>query len=87
MGFRFRKSVSFGPLRVNLSKSGVGWSVGGRGFRTGQRADGKRYTSLGLPGTGISHHTEHGRRTPAASGCAVWIAAIGGTLLGTLFLA
>jgi len=27
-----RKSVNFGPFRVNLSKSGLGYSVGGRGF-------------------------------------------------------
>lgn len=33
MGFRFRKSVNLGPLRVNFSKSGVGYSVGGKGFR------------------------------------------------------
>jgi len=35
MGFVYRKSVSLGPFRVNLSKSGVGLSVGGKGFRTG----------------------------------------------------
>jgi Protein of unknown function (DUF4236) len=28
MGFFYRKSVNFGPFRVNLSKSGVGYSVG-----------------------------------------------------------
>lgn len=33
MGFRFRKSKSFGPFRVNLSKSGVGWSFGNKWFR------------------------------------------------------
>ena len=32
MGFFYRKSVNFGPFRVNLSKSGVGYSVGGKGF-------------------------------------------------------
>jgi hypothetical protein len=30
MGFFYRKSVNFGPFRVNLSKSGVGHSVGGK---------------------------------------------------------
>ena len=35
MGFYYRKSVNLGPFRVNLSKSGVGYSVGGRGFRVG----------------------------------------------------
>jgi len=32
MGFFYRKSLNFGPFRVNLSKSGVGYSVGGKGF-------------------------------------------------------
>ena len=33
MGFRYRKSMNFGPFRANLSKSGLGYSLGGRGFR------------------------------------------------------
>jgi hypothetical protein len=33
MGFYFRKSVGFGPLRFNLSKSGIGASFGVRGAR------------------------------------------------------
>lgn len=35
MGFYYRKSVNISPFLVNVSKSGVGYSVGGRGFRTG----------------------------------------------------
>ncbi len=39
MGFFFRKSGKFGPLRFNFSKSGVGLSAGVRGARvsTGPR--------------------------------------------------
>lgn len=73
MGWSFRKSVKFGPVRVNLSKSGVGYSVGGKGFRTGVRSNGRRYTTVSIPGTGISHRTEHGgiqSRPPAQAGCA-----------------
>lgn len=33
MGFNFRKSIKVGPARVNLSKSGVGYSVGAGGLR------------------------------------------------------
>jgi Protein of unknown function (DUF4236) len=33
MGWNFRKPFNFGPLRVNLSRRGVGYSVGVRGFR------------------------------------------------------
>lgn len=33
MGFNFRKSFKLGPARVNLSKSGVGYSIGAGGVR------------------------------------------------------
>lgn len=33
MGFRFRKTIKAGPVNVNLSKSGVGYSVGAGGVR------------------------------------------------------
>lgn len=55
MGFRFRKSKSFGPFRVNVSKSGIGWSVGTKGARYTKRADGKTQTTFSVPGTGISY--------------------------------
>lgn len=55
MGLRFRKSVKMGPVRVNFSKSGVGYSVGGKGFRVTKRADGKVQTTASIPGTGISY--------------------------------
>jgi hypothetical protein len=35
MGFYIRKSKKVGPFRFNLSKSGIGTSVGVRGFRVG----------------------------------------------------
>ena len=71
MGWSYRKSVNFGPFRVNLSKSGIGYSVGGPGFRTGVRANGRRYTRASIPGTGLSHTSSQGR--PGASGCALWL--------------
>ena len=55
MGFRFQRRIKILPgLTINLSKSGIGFSVGGRGFHTGIEAKGRRYTSAGLPETGIS---------------------------------
>ena len=33
MGFSFRKSIKLGPARINLSKSGVGYSIGAGGLR------------------------------------------------------
>jgi len=65
MGFYYRRSVNFGPFRLNVSKSGVGYSVGGRGFRVGQRASGRRYTSFSVPGTGVGYR---------GKGCAVLFA-------------
>ena len=35
MGWYLRKSLGFGPLRINLSKSGLGGSVGVKGLRVG----------------------------------------------------
>lgn len=60
MGFRFRKSKNFGPFRISVSKSGIGWSVGTKGIRYTKRADGKRQTTLSVPGTGISYVDVHG---------------------------
>ena len=58
MGLRFRKSIKAGPVRINLSKSGVGYSVGTKGFRYTKKAGGGTRTTLSIPGTGISHVTE-----------------------------
>ena len=50
MAFYIRKSVSLGPIRFNLSKSGVGTSVGVTGFRVGIRPNGKSYLHAGRHG-------------------------------------
>ena len=57
MGLFYRKSVNFGPFRVNLSKSGVGYSVGGRGFRVGKSARGRRYSAFSIPGSGVGYRS------------------------------
>ena len=72
MGFYYRKSASFDPFRVNLSKSGLGYSVGGRGFRTGVSARGRTYTRLNIPGTGVGYQTgKAGCVLPLAAGLSV----------------
>lgn len=68
MGFRFRKSKKIGPLRVNFSKSGVGYSVGGKGFRVTKRADGKTQTTASVPGTGIAYTQVSGSGSSKSSG-------------------
>ena len=50
MGFFFRKSINVGPVRINLSKSGIGISLGVTGARVGARPDGKKYVAAGKKG-------------------------------------
>ncbi|HAF29439.1 MAG TPA: hypothetical protein DCG75_10370 [Bacteroidales bacterium] len=50
---RFRKIFNFGPFRTSLSKSGVGFSWGLPGLRFGVSPNGRKYFSIGIPGTGL----------------------------------
>jgi hypothetical protein len=54
MGFRMRKSIKVAPgVRVNVSKRGVGASVGGKGGRYSVHSSGRRTVSAGsgvIPG-------------------------------------
>jgi hypothetical protein len=66
MGLRFQRRIRLLPgLRVSLSKSGVGLSVGTRGAHVGITARGQRYTSIGLPGSGLSWREYHAPHYPA----------------------
>ncbi|CAK1248279.1 TM2 domain [Fructobacillus cardui] len=55
MGFRFRKSVNIGPIRLNYSKSGIGYSIGAKGYRVTKKASGGYRKTTSVPGTGISY--------------------------------
>lgn len=79
MGWSYRKSISAGPFRLNISRSGVGYSVGGKGFRTGIRSSGRKYTSVSVPGTGLRYIKT------GASGCLVLIATGIGLLTWAVF--
>jgi hypothetical protein len=48
MGLIFRRSKSFGPLRLTLSKRGLGASIGAGPFRIGRGVTGRRTTSVRL---------------------------------------
>jgi hypothetical protein len=74
MGFIFRKSIGRGPFRINLSKRGVGFSVGVRGFRIGRSATGRTTTRVSVPGTGA------GWQSSSKRGCLVPLALGIGTL-------
>jgi tetratricopeptide (TPR) repeat protein len=53
---RFRKSVKLGPgLRLNASRGGLGLSAGTRGARYSIHSSGRRTTTVGVPGTGVSY--------------------------------
>jgi hypothetical protein len=53
--FNPRAAINVGNgVRLNLSKSGVGISVGKKGMRVGVTAKGSTYISLNIPGTGIT---------------------------------
>ena len=50
---RFRKIFNFGRFRTSLSKSGMGFSWGIPGLRFGVSPNGRKYFSIGIPGTGL----------------------------------
>ncbi|SAK82120.1 lipoprotein [Caballeronia hypogeia] len=62
MGWSFRKSIKVAPgIRINLSKSGISTSIGGKGFTYNTRG---RVTAS-IPGTGIrfTHSLKSAKRT------------------------
>lgn len=73
MGIRFRKSVNLGKgFRINMSKTGPGFSWGGKGYRITKTAGGNIRGSAYIPGTGISYQKDFGnplkkRKAPSNS--------------------
>jgi hypothetical protein len=62
MGFRFQRRIRITPgARLNLSKSGIGGSLGRTGLRLGMDAKRRKYFSVGLPGTGLSYRAIFGQ--------------------------
>ena len=70
MGMRFRKSIGNGIFKVNVSKSGVGTSVGVKGARVSKKANGGTRATVSIPGTGVSYvkDSKQGKRTTKNSG-------------------
>jgi hypothetical protein len=63
MGLRFQKRIKIFPgVYINLSKSGVSASVGGKGATVNVGSTGRKMVTLGIPGTGLSY------RVPLSSG-------------------
>ena len=77
MGFYIRKAFSAGPIRFNLSKSGIGISAGVTGARIGRSPGGRTYVHGGRwglyyrktlsSGSGSGRSRGGTRRSPAAS--------------------
>lgn len=62
MGLRMRKSINLGGgFKINLSKSGVGYSWGVPGYRITKTAKGTTRRTYSIPGTGISYVDETGK--------------------------
>lgn len=66
MPWSFRRSINLGPFRLTFSKSGISYSFGMGGFRTGVNAKGRRYSSVNVPGTGVRYSTTHGGANKSA---------------------
>ena len=66
MGLRYRKSFGSGPVRINVSKSGVGWSVGTKGARITKKTNGGYRTTASIPGAGISYVKDSDRKKEPA---------------------
>ncbi|WP_289169424.1 DUF4236 domain-containing protein [uncultured Pseudoalteromonas sp.] len=57
MSFRWSKSIRlFRNFRLNHSLNGLGWSWGFSILRYGVSADGKRWVSIGIQGTGLRYY-------------------------------
>ena len=71
MGFRFRKSINLGGgFKINISKSGVGYSWGTKGYRVTKKSTGGFRSTASIYGTGLSYVSETGKRKkkkPSAS--------------------
>lgn len=68
MGLRFRKSIKLGKhTRLNLNKKSFGVSFGGKGARFTLNSKGRRTSTFGIPGTGLSYTTASGGKKKSRS--------------------
>jgi len=73
-------------VRLNLSKSGVGFGVGPTGLRWGLDAKRRKYFSVGLPGTGLSYRSSFGRPVSIKTLRKIGYAAVSLAILAVLAL-
>jgi hypothetical protein len=53
MPWIFKKIFNNGPFRTTISKKGIGMSWGFPGCRVGTSSHGRKYITIGVPGTGL----------------------------------
>ena len=54
MGLNFRKSIKLCKgVKLNIGKSGLSISVGGKGYKKTINTKGQVTTTVGIPGTGV----------------------------------
>jgi hypothetical protein len=84
MGFYFRMAFRVGPLRLNLSRCGLGVSAGVTGARVGIDATGREYVHAGRRGL---YYRAFGPRVATSGGAlVVWIIAGALVVLGLVAL-
>ena len=68
MGLRFRKSFKVGKhFKINVSKSGIGYSCGFKGYRHSVGGNGRSKDTYSIPGTGISYVSGSKKRAKKAN--------------------
>jgi len=84
MGFRFQRRIKILPgLRLNVSKTGISWTVGTRGASVTAR-NGRLTGNVGIPGTGLSYRkrldlqgpetdSRQAQTEPQGSGAPSWL--------------
>jgi hypothetical protein len=87
MPFRFQRRIRIASgVRLNVSKSGIGGSIGRTGLRLGIDSNRRRYFSVGWPGTGLSYRAFWGERLKPKSLKIMAYIVIAGLSLGVLVI-
>lgn len=78
---RFQKRIKLLPgISINLSKSGISTSIGPRGAKV-TVGNGKQRTTVGIPGTGLSHSVVESTGTPTSNYSIVALLIIGALII------
>ena len=66
MGWRYRKSKKILPgVRINFNKNSTSITFGEKGLHYTVSSTGKKTTTVGIPGTGLSYSTSAGNKKSA----------------------